>query len=409
MGQVSSSRPGERVALSRRRMLGLSTMAMGLAAAGVAGCSPGGGGTPASDASTSPVTAPQPIGVLGADVDQNLDTTNFDELRAVSATWLRGFYNVQLADQDDVAGQSGMRKLMAAASNGYGTVLSLKFNYTQGLPAAGSSAMKIALERLDKVLAVIMGKVDIVTVGNEPFLECGKQFSNINEFYETVAQRTIDYRQRVGSGNKTQIYMGALNDLENPGSRTPHTDRWLEFVKKNPSIAGTDCHPHVASVSDGQLYLDYILPRIRADQKILATEFSLVKLYKAHLTDPIPAGFADRYGIPRGTPVWQVAHDAIERPFPQIKWNDFLTSCPWFADNKGFMSDLVNRFRTTGRLAVACYPLAQGIPMTRDFGPNKPPWIFTSIFCRHTVQRGTDGLPGENEMWSNEFRALQHS
>ncbi|MGW3471496.1 hypothetical protein ACWDKQ_24250 [Saccharopolyspora sp. NPDC000995] len=52
--------------------------------------------------------------------------------------------------------------------------------------------MKIALERLDKVLAVIMGKVDIITVGNEPFLECGKQFSDINEFYETVAQRGGD-------------------------------------------------------------------------------------------------------------------------------------------------------------------------------------------------------------------------
>ncbi|MGW3471497.1 hypothetical protein ACWDKQ_24255 [Saccharopolyspora sp. NPDC000995] len=86
MGQVSSSCPGERVALSRRRMLGLSTMAMRLAAVGGAGCSPGGGGTPASDASTSPVTAPQPSGVRGADIDQNLDTSNFDELRTVSAT-----------------------------------------------------------------------------------------------------------------------------------------------------------------------------------------------------------------------------------------------------------------------------------------------------------------------------------
>ncbi|WP_083821951.1 hypothetical protein [Saccharopolyspora spinosa] len=83
-------------------MLGPPTMFLGLAAVGVARRSPGGGGTSTSDAPIRPVTAPQPVGVLGANVDQNLDTTNFDELRAVSATWLRGLYNVQFTDQDDV-------------------------------------------------------------------------------------------------------------------------------------------------------------------------------------------------------------------------------------------------------------------------------------------------------------------
>ncbi|MEV0704182.1 hypothetical protein AB0I53_40565 [Saccharopolyspora sp. NPDC050389] len=34
-----------------------------------------------------------------------------------------------------------------------------------------------------------------------------------------------------------------------------------------------------------------------------------------------------------------------------------------------------------------------GIPMTRDFGPDKPPWIFTSIFCRHPAGREWPARP----------------
>jgi hypothetical protein len=416
MENAEHSQPGEGSPLTRRRMLGLSTMAVGLAAASTAGCgtivgskgrsaaTAGAGGAPAGR-----VTAPPPVGVLGADLDQNLDTTNFAELQNLSATWIRGFYPMQDADQGDVANQPGMRKLLTAIGQGYGTVLNLKFKYDQGLPTAGSSKMKVAFERLDKVLAVVMGKVDIVVVGNEPFFECGRKTENLNEFYEALAQHTIDYRQQhTGSSRKTQIYMGALTDLETSNGRNALTDRWLEFVRSNPSIAGTDCHPHVPSLSDGQKYIDYIIPRLRPDQKFLATEFSLVKRYKQHLTDPVPARFAEQYHIPRGNQIWQVVRDSIQHPVPQTEWNDFLLACPWFANTRQFLSNLVGNFRKTGRCAVATYPLQQGTPMVQDFGPEKTPWVFTSMFCPHTVQKGAHGLPGQNVTWTNEFRSLQH-
>lgn len=411
MGNAERSRPNEGSPLTRRRMLGLSTMAVGLAAAGTAGCGSAAGPKGRStDAAGGRVTAPPPVNVLGADLDQNLDTMDFAELKDLSATWIRGFYPMQNADQGDVAGQPGMRKFLTAIGLGYGTVLNLKFKYDRGLPTAGSSATKVALERLDKVLAVVMGKVDIVVVGNEPFFECGGRTTNLNEFYEVLAQHTIDYRrQHAGASGKTQIYMGALTNLEIPNGQNALTDRWLEFVKSNPSIAGTDCHPHVSSLIDGQKYTDYIIPRLRADQKFLATEFSLIKRYKQHLMDSVPTAFADRYRIPRGSRVWQVVRDSIQRPVPQTEWNDFLLACPWFANSKHFLSNLVGSFRKTGRCAVAAYPLQQGAPMVQNFGPKKTPWVFTSMFCPHTVQKGTHGLPGENVTWTNEFRSLQHT
>lgn len=396
--------------LPRRRMLGLSATAIGLAAAGAAGCSAAGASAPAGNTAAPRVTAPPPVGVLGANYNQNLDAIDSAELEKVSATWLRAFYPMQNAEHGDVAGQAGMRKLTAAIQQGYGTVLSLKFVYDNGLPAPGSAAMSTAIARLDKVLAVVMGKVDIIVVGNEPFFECGGNTTNLNEFYEALTQHTIEYqRNHPGPGKRTQIYLGALTHLENPKkSWIPQIDRWLDFVRGNQAVAGTDCHPHVASLGDCRKYLDYVVPRLRQDQKFLATEFSLVKLWKQHFTDPISTPFADKYRIPRGTRVWQVAAEASKHPFPQEQWNDFLLSNPWFAGNKQCMADMMSAFRENDRCAVAAYGITQDTGAVSDIGPDKAPWMFNSIFCPYTVQRGADGLPGQNITWRDEFRALQH-
>jgi hypothetical protein len=51
-----------------------------------------------------------------------------------------------------------------------------------------------------------MGKVDIVAVGNEPFFECGGKTENLNEFYEALAQHTIDYQQQdAGASSKRRF------------------------------------------------------------------------------------------------------------------------------------------------------------------------------------------------------------
>ena len=412
--------------LSRRRLLSLSTMAAGLGLASLTGCaqnSTPGSATPgsatgsatgsANGSATGRVSAPPATGILAANVNQDLQDTNFAELQAVSATWLRGFYPIQNADQGSVAAQPGIQKLMTAVDQGYGTVLNLKFDYGQGLPTPGSAAFQQVFDRLTKVFAVLLGKVDILVVGNEPFFECSKSDRTtpaINQFYEAVAAHTIAARNSTPGASQTQIFLGALTELDSPQpDELPQINRWLDYAKGTPDIAGTDCHPHVAALSDGQKYVNYVLPRLRPDQKFLATEFSLVKFFKQHLTDPVPAAFANRYGISGGTLVWQVVQQAIAHPFPQAEWNDFLTSCPWFAGHQDFLTNMVAAFRKTGRLAVAGYGITQDTAMVSDFGPTSTPWVFNSLFCPYTTQPGPDGLPGQNSTWTTEFRALQQN
>lgn len=410
---------GNSSTVARRRLLGLSG-AVGLAIMGATGCAAGRTGEAGSDhVDTSPsvggsghVTAPRPVGVLGGNFNQNLASLNFAELQAVSASWVRGFFPTPDADRGDLADAPSIRTLVNAGEQGYGTVLSLKFPFNhKPLPSPGSPAMAAEIKRLDKILPAVMDKADILVVGNEPFIETRtKDWGRINAFYETIAHQVISYREKNFSEKcKTQIYMGALNHLDLPAWRTPATDRWMAFARNTPSIDGVDIHPHLPAPGADRPYLDYIIPRMRADQKFLATEFSLVLFWKKHLKDPVLATFTDRYGMRRGIPVWQVAKEAIEQHFTQKKWNDFLSACPWFENNKGYLRDQVERFRGTGRLAVATYGLAQGAAMVKDFGPQKTPWLFNSLFCPYTVQRGEDGLPGRTQAWTDEFHALQHS
>ncbi|MFF3364978.1 hypothetical protein [Streptomyces misionensis] len=200
----------QRKSTSRRGLLGLAAGAA-LATAGLAARSADGGrdavtvadaggsfGAVPAGAVVSQVTAPPASGVLGANYNESLDMIDYAELGAVSATWMRGFYLMSDADSGDPATQTGMATLLQASSDGYGTVLSTKFQYHDTtLPAPGTAAMNTALTRLDKVLAAVLGKVDIVTIGNEPFYETSqadRTTSAINDFYEALARHAIRYR-----------------------------------------------------------------------------------------------------------------------------------------------------------------------------------------------------------------------
>lgn len=89
------------------------------------------------------------------------------------------------------------------------------------------------------------------------------------------------------------------------------------------------------------------------------------------MTDQISAEFAGRYGFARASLVWEVIQASIENPFTEEQWNYFLSTSPWFESQKHFIRDQMERFRGTGRLAVATYGFRQDILMEQNFGPAK--------------------------------------
>ncbi|MGW7537060.1 hypothetical protein [Amycolatopsis sp. NPDC054798] len=389
--------------LDRRRLFRLSAAA-GLSVFSAVAC---------SSAPESPEAVPPPDGVLGANFNADPDTMGWDELQRSGAKWVRGFTAMPELDKHDATENPTVKTLLQAAERKYGTVLSLKFPYFpdshQRIPRPGSPEMRADLARVDKLLPAVMGKVDILVIGNEPFIECPRSDWNngaLNDFYETIAAHVIEYRAQ--HNGKTVLYLGALNNLDDPKWTGAGTERWLKYVRDTPEIEGSDLHPHVGAPGDVQPFLDYVLPRL-GGKKFLVTEFSLVQLWKKHLADPVSAEYAAKYGVPHDTKVWQVIRNALRQPFPKPRWDDFLRTSPWFENNKHFLTEQMTKFRATGKLAVATYGIDQGIAALkgRDFGPETPPWLLNSVFARATVQKNPDGTIAPNYAWLEEFTALQ--
>ncbi|MEV4644531.1 hypothetical protein [Saccharopolyspora sp. NPDC049357] len=398
---------------SRRRLLQLSAAA-GAAAFGAASCS----ARPATDQAAGAARLSSPTGVLGANFNGDPSIMTWAGLERAEATWVRGFAAMPDLDEGAPADNRAIKTLLEAVDRKYGAVLSLKFPYFprshDRIPRPGTEEMKKDLARVDKVLPEVMGEVDVLVIGNEPFIECPKaDWTNgaINDFYETVAEHVIDYRAKnFPEGCKTVLYMGSLNHLDQPDEWiNSGTDRWMKYVRDTPEIEGTDIHPHVDEPDGAQAYLDYVLPEL-GDKKFLVTEFSLVQLWKNHLTDKIPAAYAEKYGVPAGTEVWQVIRNALKQPFPKQRWYDLLRESPWFEDNKHYLSEQMAKFRATGKLAVATYGIGQDAAMSGDdFDAKSTPWLLNSLYASATVQPEPNGEAAPNYAWLEDFTRAQKS
>lgn len=349
-------------------------------------------------------------GALGANYNEHFEDVDYRDLEKAEAQWIRLF--VPMPQLDRGAAEHGtVRATLDAGKRGYKTILTFKWPYMRSdFPKAGSAEMQRELARLDAVLPLVMGKVDILEIGNEPYIESREQDRDLdlNVFYEAMAAHIIAYRAAHCPGAcRTRLYMGALNRLDLKKNLTKSVERWMAYVKATPEIDGVDIHPHVPTIEASKPFLDYVLPRMRADQKFIVTEFSLVWWWQQNMQQPVAPAFADKYQAPRNAQNWQIVKAALETPFPQQQWNDFLSMSPWFENRKHYLRNQMKMFRDTGRLAVATYGFKQGSSMSADFGPTKTPWLINSVFAGRTVRPGADGSAAPNYAWLEDFRALQ--
>ncbi|WP_413098176.1 hypothetical protein [Streptomyces sp. Inha503] len=407
--------------ISRRWLLGASAgafLAVGCKEEGQGSQEDSAKKTKAADAPQNRAEVVGPSGVLGANFNEDPTRVDKTVLNALGATWVRGFVLMDtIKDGADPSQQRAIRRLLELREQGFGTILALKFQFSkenQTVPSPTGEEMKAELAAVDEVLKTVLDKVDILTVGNEPFLETHKEerLTKLNPFYQGVAKHVIAYREKqFPDGCRTHLYMGALNHLDDPQMISDATRDWIEFVNETPQLEGLDIHPHVTSAQAAQKYLDYVLPRLDDGKKFLVTEFSLVNHYEKQMTRAIPADFVDAYGkdldITRETKVWQLLKLAAEQPFTQKQWNDFLRMSPWFESRKHFMRDEVRKYRETGKLAVATYGAMQGKAMVTGIDKDKKPWMLNSLYVPLTVQYDGGGELPHNYTVFDDFTSLR--
>jgi hypothetical protein len=348
---------------------------------------------------------------LGVNYNQFLQSIQEQELNQVNATWLRGFLDMHLLGDQDPSQNPNIEAILEASAHGRRTILNLKWNYhTLPFPRPGTPAMSQELDRLNRLLPVVMGKVDILVIGNEPFIETEPSQSGqpLIVFYETMANDVIRYwSSQPGAERATRLYMGAFTRLDLPQSRTLAVQQMLRYIASQPELSGPDLHMHMPSFAANQTMLAYVLPWLRPDQKFLVTEFSLVLLWYQHLRDTVSPDFTSRYNLPTPLEVYQFINLALQNPMPDAEWHDFLISCPWYMAHRQFLLNAYNLFRSTGRLGVANYAMIQSWTKGQQFTATTTPWALNGLFASETVMPRENGSAFENFPWAEEFTNLQ--
>jgi hypothetical protein len=133
---------------------------------------------------------------LGVNYNQFVQSIQEQEVSKVQATWIRGFLDMHLLGNQDPSRSPDIQAILKAKAHGRRTVLNLKWNYeTENFPTAGSVAMTQEVDQLNRVLPVVLGKVDILVIGNEPFIETLSTQSGqpLIAFYQTMADDVIGY------------------------------------------------------------------------------------------------------------------------------------------------------------------------------------------------------------------------
>lgn len=345
-----------------------------------------------------------PLGALGANYNEKLTWVDHDELRRVNAKWIRGFIDMHQAVSPNIV------TLFKAKDAGFNTVLSLKWNYTNlDFPQAGSHELAEELRNLGRILPLVMGRVNILVIGNEPFIEAKSDQVNdrLNIFYEKMAKNIIEFRQEHDYAISTRLYMGALNRLDLPVKRTPAIERFLRFIASTQDLDGVDLHPHMMTFAGHQSMLKYCLERIRPDQTFLATEFTMVWHWKKHMGDNVSSQFCTKYKIAPGIKNHEIISAAMQNPWPFEKWQEYLENEPWYMQFRNFITDAMELYRSTGRLEVATYSFC---PMRFRKAPLKiddTPWMLNGVYAPSTVRLREDGSRYENFPWAEEFRRAQ--
>ncbi|KAJ5745914.1 hypothetical protein N7520_011096 [Penicillium odoratum] len=348
------------------------------------------------------------LGALGANFNEKLTWMDHSELQRVNTHWIRGFIDMHQIDTLHATQDPNIQALFRAIDADYQTILTFKWNYTNlSFPAISSAAFTTELERLDRILHVVMGKVNILVIGNEPFIEVqpGQADTRLNIFYETLADTVINFRNT--HGGSTRLYMGALNRLDLPAKQTPAVERMLRFIASKPELEGVDLHPHMPTLEGHKLMLEYVLSRIRPDQRFLATEFSLVWHWKKHLADVVSGAFCARYGFPAGIRVHEIISAAMQNPWPYAQWEDFLSQESWYIQRRSFLVNAMKLYRATGRLEVATYSFCPMRFRKLPLPVGGDPWMLNGVYAPSTVQLRPDGSRYENFPWAEEFRKVQ--
>lgn len=348
---------------------------------------------------------------IGLNFNEQLNYIDLGQINATNTTWVRGFwdffqfYNAPSTLNTD----EKVTKYLTLKPNGYKTILNIKWLFKgKSFPVQGSQEMDNYMAFLDTMLDKAWSNTDIIVVGNEPFIEtdAADYGDSMYNFYVSALNRVKAY-----ADNHTEkpIYFGSFDNMYQEGRRTlPVLNGLLDYCKSTPWIAGVDMHIHHSENSEMISALDFVNAKIRGDQKILITEYSLMKWWRSNLQNNIPNTFASQYGYSSTMKNYQYIDIALKAPVSREQWIEFLSKSNWFESRKNYLLDTYTGiFKKYDKFYVATYAFRQSYPFDQNFTSNTDPWVLNGIYANRTLTTDAFGKFQFNYSFIDDFRIVQ--
>lgn len=339
---------------------------------------------------------------LGGNVNENLDWLLPSLMDQSHAGWVRGFVPAFqfMRGERSFNSDAGLKTLNAAARSGRHVVLSIKWDCkARGedgrVPLPDSGKEKQWFKFADDLLDATRGSVSILVLDNELLIDTQKADLEPGPggqvpmvvFLRRLAAHIAGEHRAAADGKPLPIFAGGWTRLDLDAQRMlPATQASIDWVKRDPNIAGADYHLHQPDMRSSEEAMRYMHEQI-PNKPLIVTEFSLVWKWKAHLGDRIaatPAGvsFAHQYSLPPAMTVAEFFGGAFRNRVPQAEWIDFLKSQPWFEAD--YLARIAPELEANG-VVVATYaftlnPFAKPGGQGQRLDSNTNPWFLNDLF-----------------------------
>lgn len=353
----------------------------------------------------------EPAQEVGVNFNGQFDFIDYDNLQRTETSWVRGFIDFFqfYEDPDKLKNDQRLLKYQGLKSKGYKTILNIKWNFhNRSFPAPGSQEMKDYKAFLNLLLNEVWDRTDIIVVGNEPFIESrsAERNTSLVSFYKEMATEVNSYRE---GKSHVPIYLGSFDNMYLERKRIEGVQELLVFAEKQPWLAGISLHIHHAALGQASEAMDYVHNKIRDDQKILITEFSLMKHWRFKMEETIPEAFAEQYGRNKSEMNYQYIDYALKNPVPREEWVDFLSNSYWFENRTEYLWNVYQLFKSYEKFHVATYAIRQSYPFNKDFTSKTDPWLLNGLYANRTVRPDPEtGLDQFNYALIDRFIAIQH-
>jgi len=345
---------------------------------------------------------------LGVNYNGFTGRIDIGDLDRTQTTWMRIFINYfdYKEGRLDINTNPGLAKLEAAKAAGYKVILSLKFDFTNRDFPTGAKAIDADLSYVKTILDRLYDDADIIIAGNEPFIESkpDQRDSRLVNYYKRAARAVLTYPGK----RKVPIYIGAFNRLWLTTEQTQAVTDYLTFARENEWIAGADLHIHHDDINHITTAMNFVDDRLRNDQKMLITEFSLMRHWKNNLGKTIPAVLTTQYGRPAHWKVYEYLNYTLASPVSRPEWVAFLQNSSWFENRRHYLANAWARFTAFSKFNVATYGMYQ--THAGPFTINTDPWILNPLYASQTVEKNpTTGLNQFHYAFIDDFRTIQTS